>query len=115
MRDPDQLPSVLLNLLEHPGLKALLKQPQALTIYLDKQGWHHLPEDLDGPWGAEISPDSQEASDQAEIMPMVEQKLEDLELTQQQMETLKAALIQTCPECRPHLQILLPNRSVAPA
>ena len=112
MRDPDQLPRVLQNLLDHPGLRNLLKQPKALAIFLDKQAWPPMTpeeEEEDGPWGGSLTPGSQEAAEEAEIWPMVEQKLADLELTAQEKRTLKDALTQTCPECLETLQILMPN------
>lgn len=112
MRDPDQLPSVLHSLLDHPGLQNLLKQPQALATYLDKQAWPHLPEGTD--LSMENSPDSQEAAEEAELMPLVEEQLANLELTPQQEKTLKAALAQTCPDCREMLEILMPS-SLVPA
>ena len=111
MRDPDQLPSVLHSLLAHPGLKNLLKQPQALATYLDKQAWPLLPEGTD--LSAENSPDSQAAAEEAELMPLVEEQLANLELTSQQETTLKTALAQTCPDCREMLEVLMPSSSFA--
>lgn len=108
MRDPDQLPSVLHGLLAHPGLKNLLNQPQALATYLDKQAWPQLPEGTD--LSAENSPDSQEAAEAAELMPMVEEQLANLELTPAQETTLKTALAQTCPDCREMLEVLMPSQ-----
>ena len=107
MRDPDQLPSVLHALLAHPGLGNLLKQPQVLATFLDKQAWPQLPEGTD--LSAENSPDSQEAAEQADLMPQVEEMLADLELTPAQETTLKTALAQTCPDCREMLEILMPS------
>lgn len=112
MRDPDDLPNVLKSLLEHPGLRNLLKQPKALATYLDKQAWPPLTpeEEEDGPWGrGSLSPDSQESAEAAELWPSVEQLMADLELTPPEKQTLKAALVQTCPECLEMMQIFMPT------
>lgn len=106
MRDPDQLTHVLHSLLAHPELTYLLKQPQALATYLDHEAWPELPDGTDL-W-QENSPDSLEAAEEAELMPLVEEQLADLELTPPQQETLKQALGQTCPDCQDMLQILMP-------
>lgn len=107
MRDPDQLPSVLHSLLAHPGLKNLLKQPQALVTYLDKQAWPET-EAMD-PYST--APDSQEAAEAAELMPMVEEQLTDLELTETEKTNLKTALAAVCPDCAQMVKILMPAGS----
>jgi hypothetical protein len=113
MRSPDQLPSVLLNLLSDPRLPHLVEQPTILANYLEHQGWAPLPEGMDDQ-ASSLHSDSQDSAEQAEIMPLVEQKLEALALTPVQQETLKAALARTCPDCRETLEILMPTPSYAP-
>ena len=114
-RDPDQLPRVLLNLLDLKNLRVLLKQPQTLANFLDKQGWAPIPEEEveDGPWPGSLAPDSQEAAEEAELMPMAEAKLAELELTPQEKQALRQALIQTCPACEGMAMLLIPTRSFA--
>lgn len=116
MRNPDQLPNVLHNLLRHPGLKNLLRNPQALTTYLDKQAWVETPaeEEDNGPWDFSTAPDSQEAQELAEVMPLVEERLEELDLTPEQQTALKMGLVQVCPDCREHLEILMPDSAPVP-
>lgn len=118
MRDPDQLPRVLQNLLDHPGLRNLLKQPKALVIYLDKQGWTPLPEEPETEdedseevqaYYRAMDRWEQEQMEYGEILEAVEQKLARLELTPQEKQTLKEALTQTCPECQETLQVLMPT------
>ncbi len=115
MRDPDQLPNVLHALLAHPALKKLLAQPKALTTYLQTQAW---PETSEAPDPYSMQPDSQEASEDAEIMPLVEQQLADLELTETEKDNLKAALAAVCPDCAQMSKILMPagnpNQQPAP-
>lgn len=110
-RDPDQLPRVLLNLLAHPSLKAMLQRPQTLATFLRNQGWAPVPpeEMEDGPWAGAVEPDSQEAAEAAEMLPQLEEKLAEAALTPEQQETLKAALVQTCPECQETLDVLMPS------
>ena len=66
-----------------------------------------------GPWDSSVAPDSQEAAELAEVMPLVEEKLEALDLTPEQQEALKTGLVQVCPDCRETLEILLPSSSLA--
>lgn len=107
MRDPDQLPSVLHTLLAHPNVQKLINQPATLVNYLRHQGWPELPEDVDPLWGTSIHPDSQEANEQAQILPLVEEQLAALNLTPQQQEWLLKALTATCPECQANAKTLL--------
>lgn len=114
MRNPDQLPNVLHALLAHPGLKKLLAHPATLTTYLDKQAW---PEsEATDPYS--MQPDSQEASEEAELMPLVEEQLADLELTETEKTNLKTALATVCPDCAQMVKILMPagnpNQQPAP-
>ena len=115
MRNPDQLPNVLHNLLRHPGLKNLLRNPKALVIYLQTQAWPETPaeEEENGPWDSSVAPDSQEAQELAEVMPLVEEQLEALDLTPEQQTALKTGLVQVYPDCRETLEILLPDSSPA--
>ena len=105
MRDPDQLPSVLHAFLAHPGLKKILNNPLALVNYLNLQAW---PEDsaTSDPYSG--TPDSQEAAEEAELMPLVEEQLADLELTETEKDNLKTALATVCPDCAQMVKILMP-------
>lgn len=103
MRNPDQLPSVLHALLAHPALSRLLNSPVALMTYLRHQAWPEQETDLDPLW--EMSPDSQEASEAAEILPLVEEQL--AKLTDQQQEALSKALVAVCPACQPMVETLM--------
>lgn len=107
MRDPDQLPSVLHSLLAHPNVQKLINSPTTLVNYLRHQGWPELPEELDPLWGMSIHPDSQEANEEAQILPQVEEQLAALNLNPQQQEWLLKALTAICPECRETAQTLL--------
>jgi hypothetical protein len=106
MRDPDQLPNVLHALLAHPALKKLLAQPKVLTTYLQTQAWPETDSETSDPYS--MAPDSQEASEAAEIMPLVEQQLADLELTETEKTNLKTALATACPDCAQMAEILMP-------
>lgn len=106
MRNPDQLPNVLHALLAHPGLKKLLAQPQALTTYLDKQAWPETDSEETDLYSG--TPDSQEAAEEAELMPKVEEQLADLELTETEKTNLKTALATVCPACAQMAKILMP-------
>ena len=118
MRDPDQLPSVLRSLLDHPDLTELLTDTQTLVGYLEKEGWAPLPDEPSSEdpeeWQTYIRKmDAWEAldSEYGEIMLAVEAKLAELSLLPAQSKTLTAALAQICPDCEPLLHVLIPARS----
>jgi hypothetical protein len=120
MRDPDQLPSVLHSLLDHPDLPELLTDTQTLVAYFNNEGWDHTPEE---PTGADEDSEEWQTyfkrmeawerldSDYGEIMLAVEAKLGELSLLPAQEKTLRAALEQICPECEALLHVLMPSPS----
>lgn len=104
MRSPDQLPSVLLDLSRHPGAKHLLNNPKALENYLRSQGW---PENLEETAEQLALPDSQEASELAEMTPLVETWLESLFVVQ--LLNLEEAVEKVCPGSKEMLQVMIPG------
>ena len=103
MKNPERLPHVLHALLALPALPRLLNSPPALVNYL-RQAWPEENPEADTLW--ELKPDSQEASEEAEIMPLVEAQLEALELTPQQATALLKALTAVCPACQESASLL---------
>lgn len=113
MKDPERLPHVLHALLGHPALPRLLNNPPALASYL-RTGWRDIDPEETGPygWGTDhLEPDSQEASEEAEILPMVEEQIDRLELTTPQRQAIYTAVRQVCPEAIPILQITMSEKA----
>lgn len=104
MKNPDRLPHVLHALLDLPALPRLLNSPPALVNYL-RQAWPEQDPEAETLWGT--PPDSQEAAEEAEILPQVEAQLDRLELTPQQQTALLRAISAVCPECQESASLLL--------
>lgn len=105
MKDPDRLPHVLLALLDQPALPRLLNNPPVLVNYL-RQGWREEQED---DWNS-MAPDSQEASEEAEIDYLLEMKLGSMVLTTPQRAAIYQAVESVCPEAIPHLSLRLSRK-----
>ncbi len=102
MRNPAQLPSVLLDLSRHPGARHLLNNPQALETFLRSQGW---PDPF--PEAEQMAlPESAEAQEEAEIAPLVETWLASLE--PRPLQHLEQALESVCPGSGEMLSMLTP-------
>ena len=79
--------------------------------YLRHQAWPEMATDKDPLW--QMQPDTQEASEDAEILPLVEAQL--AQLTDPQQQILSKALVAVCPECQPMVETLMSTASTAPA
>ena len=103
MRQPDQVTSVLFDLSRSPHVVMSLFQgaSQRLESYLRNQAW---PENLDEVDAA--APDSEEASEQAEMASAVETFLETL--SPAQVGTLERAMEAVYPGAREAMQALMP-------